>query len=93
MTWEFETPSISMDFLDLTINIKGNKITTKMYQKALNLYQYLMPQSNHPPRMMKDIIFILMQKYRRQNTYDLDYKAMTMQHFNHHVARGWDWKR
>ncbi len=90
LTWEFETPSLSVDFLDLTISIEGNKITTKTYHKFLNLYQYLMPQPNHPPRMMKGIIFSLMQNYKHQNTYHYDYKAMSMNLFHRHVARGWD---
>jgi len=48
LTWEFEEPSNSIDFLDLTISIEGNRITTKTYQKALNMYQYIPPTSEHP---------------------------------------------
>ena len=90
LTWEFEEPALSVAFLDLTINIEGGKITTKTYQKALNLYQYIMPQSNHPPNMMKGIIFSLMRNYHRQNTKYADYKSMATKLFIRHVNRGWD---
>ena len=43
LTWEFEELATSVNFLDLTISIKHNKITTQTYQKQLNLYQYIMP--------------------------------------------------
>ena len=54
LTWEFKVPSQSVDFLDLTIIIERNRIVSTTYQKALNLYQYIMPQSNHPPQILAD---------------------------------------
>ncbi|KAL7549884.1 hypothetical protein ACHAWF_013203 [Thalassiosira exigua] len=49
ITWEFEEPSKSVAFLDLSITIEGSSLTTKTYQKAMNLYQYIPPQSAYPP--------------------------------------------
>ena len=43
LKWDFKDPSTSLNFLDLTINIKSNKISTKPYQKGMNLYQYIHP--------------------------------------------------
>ena len=48
LSWEFEEPSNKVNFLDLTIKIEDNCITKKTYQKSMNLYQYIMPTSNHP---------------------------------------------
>jgi len=90
LTWEFKEPSQSVAFLDLTISIEDSRITTKMYQKALNLYQYIMPQSNHPPNMMKCILYNLTQNYHRQNSKYNDYKDMATKLYNRHVNRGWD---
>ncbi len=90
LTWEFEEPSDSVVFLDLTISIKHGRFITKTYQKALNLYQYLPPTSCHPPWMMKGIIYSLMKNYKRQNTYRKDYHNMAIKLFKRHVARGWD---
>ena len=59
LSWDFEEPSQEVNFLDLTIRIEDSSITSKTFQKTMNLYQYIMPTSNHPDRMMKGIIFSL----------------------------------
>ena len=87
LEWDIEEPSDSVDFLDLTISLKNRRITTKTYQKALNLYQYLTPTSNHPPRMMRGIIHSLLSKYYEQNSNSDDYVAMATKLFRRHVAR------
>ena len=60
LTWEFMEPAKSVDFLDLIILIENKQIVTRTYQKALNLYQYIIPISNHPPKMIEGIIFSLL---------------------------------
>ena len=72
LEWEFEEPSTKVNFLDLTISLENNKISTKTFQKAMNLYQYLSPRSNHPPGMIKGIIYSLLKTYKTQNTYTED---------------------
>lgn len=64
LSWEFEAPSISVDFPDITLTIEDHRITTKTFQKRLNLYlyQYVMRSSNHSPRIMKGIIYSHPQK-------------------------------
>ena len=39
----------------------------------MNLYQYLSPRSNHPPGMIKGIIYSLLKTYKNQNTHTEDY--------------------
>ena len=57
LTWDISEPSTTVDFLDLTITVQPNgRLTTKTYQKAMNLYQYIPPHSAHPPGMCKGII-------------------------------------
>ena len=90
LTWDFEQVGSSVNFLDLTITIEGTKVTTKTYQKALNLYQYIMPSSAHPPGMMRGVISGLLKTYRRQNTYRSDYNKIAIETFKRHVARGWN---
>ena len=90
LTWDIEDPTTTVDFLDLTIRIENNKITTKTYQKELNLYQYIPPRSCHPPGMMEGIVYSLMRTYRRHNTKTSDYYDMATKLFHRHVARGWD---
>ncbi|KAL7531484.1 hypothetical protein ACHAWF_003785 [Thalassiosira exigua] len=92
LSWEFEEPSTSVDFLDLTISIEDRQVRTKTFQKSINLYQYLPPQSAHPPSMMHGIIYSLMKNYRRQNSRQADYEDVAIKLFKRHVARGWDGK-
>ena len=49
LEWEMEERTTSVNFLDLTIYInKDRKFETRTYQKAMNLYLYLLPTSAHP---------------------------------------------
>ena len=90
LTWTFVEPSSSVDFLDLTVTIEQGRIVTKTFQKALNLYQYISPQSNHPPKMINGIIFSLLRTYMRQNTWEDDYQEVTLKLFRRLAARGWN---
>ncbi|KAL7548762.1 hypothetical protein ACHAWF_012019 [Thalassiosira exigua] len=76
LTWEFSELSDTVNFLDLTLKIKGDTIASKTYQKSMNLYQYIPPTSAHPPSMMKGLIYSLMRTYRAQNTKREDYLDM-----------------
>eukprot|EP00957_Ditylum_brightwellii_P013327 1006140-Ditylum_brightwellii.AAC.2 len=60
MEWTFELANTLADFMGLTITIKDGKITTKLYEKSLNLYLNIPPYSAHPPGMLNGIIFSLM---------------------------------
>jgi hypothetical protein len=56
LQWEFTKRSTKLDFLDLTIKITNNKITTSLYEKAVNLYLYLPPHSCHPPGAIRGLV-------------------------------------
>ena len=91
LTWDINEPSTSVDFLDLTITVQPNgRLTTKTYQKAMNLYQYIPPHSAHPPGMCKGIIYSLLQNYYLQNTERSDYHRMAVLLFQRFVAVGWE---
>ena len=49
LKWTVEDPSLSADFLDLTLPFKDEKTIFKTYQKPLNIYQYICPNSAHTP--------------------------------------------
>ena len=51
LTWEFTPLSNSIDFMDMTISITGNKFEITLFEKPLNLYLYISPSSAHPPGM------------------------------------------
>ena len=59
LTWEFSDRSLSVNFLDLTINLNPRtlQITTKLYEKPRNLYLYIPPHSSHPTGVLRGLIF------------------------------------
>ena len=56
LTWEFNTPSDKVDFMDLTISITDSQISTSLFEKPLNLHLYIPPHSAHPPGLLPGIV-------------------------------------
>ena len=68
LTWTSTKLSKSVDFLDLTITIAPNGyITTRTFQKKMNLFLYIPSNSAHPPGLLKSLIFGLLLTYFNQN--------------------------
>jgi len=57
LEWTFKSPRKKLVFVDMTIQIEGSKIITTIYAKPLALYQYIPPESCHPPRVLTGFIF------------------------------------
>ena len=57
-------PSQYGQLLDHSISIKSqaNKFYTGLYEKPHNLYLYIPPHSAHPPRMIRRLIFGVIQR-------------------------------
>lgn len=91
LKWEVhEKTSRSVDFLDLTLNIKGNRIVTKTYQKPQNPYLYLPPHSAHAPGIMKGVIYGQIRTYYRQNSKFSDFVSISRLFFKRLISQGWD---
>jgi hypothetical protein len=57
LRWEFSERTRSTEFLELELNIeRDGSLSTRLYEKALNLYLYLPPHSAHPPGVLKGLI-------------------------------------
>jgi hypothetical protein len=90
LKWNVEDPSFSVDFLDLTLKIEDGNIVSKTYQKPTNLYQYICPNSAHPPWMIGGIVFSMLKRYYHQNTHVEDYWRVAMSFYKRLKDRGWD---
>lgn len=89
LEWTATKPSLSIDFLDLTITIEENgNINTKTFQKSLNLYLYIPPNSAHPPGALKGLIYGNIQKFWNQNTNKEDFRNLTKKFYKHLCNRG-----
>lgn len=77
LKWNIESLTESTTFLDLSINITGNKLITTTYQKPLNLYLYIPPLSAHPSSCLKGLITGEIYRYWSQNSNTEDFINIT----------------
>ena len=56
LTWIFSKRATKVDFMDLTISLVNNRITTTLYEKELNLHLYIPPHSAHPPGVLSGLV-------------------------------------
>ena len=82
----------SLEFMDLTISIKNNKLHFKTFQKKQNLYLYIPPLSAHPKEMIRGLIFGRLRTYYKHNTNIEDYYNMALLLADRLLQRGWEWK-
>ncbi|EJK64504.1 hypothetical protein THAOC_14754, partial [Thalassiosira oceanica] len=47
LTWEFTELDESVDFMDITVSIAGDRLRTTLYEKPMALYLYIPPHSAH----------------------------------------------
>jgi hypothetical protein len=57
LNWMFKSARKKLTFMDMTIQVKGEKIVTTIYAKPLALYQCISPNSCHPPVVLTGLIF------------------------------------
>lgn len=91
LQWDATSLKKSVDFLDLTITIEDDgKISTKTFQKAMNLHLYIPATSAHRTGMIKGIINSLIHRFYKQNSMRKDFIYVTTLLYQCLIARGWD---
>ena len=88
MKWDCNKPTNSVNFMDLTITIEGNRIVTTLYEKALNLYLYIPPFSSHPRGVFTGTISGQILRIRRLCTYKDDADSRIQEFLSRLLARG-----
>eukprot|EP00956_Cyclotella_meneghiniana_P041385 scaffold225046_cov56-Cyclotella_meneghiniana.AAC.2 len=88
LEWTCETPSHSVNFMDLTITIVDNHIETKLYEKDMNLYLYLPPHSSHPRGVFTGLVFGQILRTRRLCTHSADADSSINDFWERMLARG-----
>ena len=56
LTWVVSALSHQVDFMDLTISIRGHRLHTTLYEKPSNHHLYIPPHSCHPPGLLSGIV-------------------------------------
>ncbi len=57
LRWTFKSPRKKLIFMNMTIQAKGEKMITTIHTKPMALYQYIPPNSCHPPGVLTGLIF------------------------------------
>jgi hypothetical protein len=91
LRWEFTPQSTSVDFLDLTISLDQHSFTisTRLFEKALNLYLYLPPHSSHPPGVLKGLIFGMIKRIFQLSSDTIQAQSDCRRFLTRLVARGY----
>ena len=74
LTWKFSERRSSTDMLDttITIEVQHKRLSFKLYEKHMNLYQYLPSHSAHPPGVLQGLIYGNIFRITRLCTYAKD---------------------
>ena len=88
LRWKCETPSASVNFMDLTITIVNGRLETTLYEKAMNLYLYLPPHSSHPRGVFTGLIFRQVLQIRRLCSHKQDADGKILEFFHRLLPRG-----
>lgn len=89
LDWEFSELSLSVDFMDLTISINHQRISTTLFEKPMNLHLYIPPHSAHPPGLLPGIVFGTLFRIYTLCSNDNDRIDRTRIFFKRLIARGY----
>jgi hypothetical protein len=91
LRWEFSERTREVNFLDLTLSIKDDDglISTRLFEKKLNLYLYLPPLSAHPPGVLRGLIYGMILRIYRLTSDPTQCETMVKTFFGRLLARGY----
>ena len=79
----------SILFLDFSINLKGGKLTTDLYCKSSDKYQYLYHTSRHPKNTKTSLPYCLALRLRHICSRENLFKQRTNGMLHHFIQRGY----
>ncbi len=85
LRWEFSQRQRSINFLDMTIFLSDDgTVSTTLFEKCLNLYLYLPPQSCHAPGVLWSLIYGMLHRINRL-TSDKSARRQQIETFYHRL--------
>lgn len=91
LNWTFSPLKRTADFLDITLTINSSgRVDCQLYEKALNLYQYLPPHSAHAPGVLHGLITGMLYRIRLLTTNQTLQKMQIQSFFQRLCQRGYD---
>ena len=76
----------SIEYLDVVVSVVGQKITTAMYSKPSDTHAYLLPTSNHPTHICKNIPKGVMKRVTR-NCSEQVVRDSTYEEYKEHLLK------
>jgi hypothetical protein len=89
LKWEFNELDTCVNFLDLIIDLKDGKFTTKLYEKAFNPYLYLPSHSSHSPGSLKGLLHGSIRRIIRLTTLESDINLSIQKLYERLLHRGY----
>ena len=84
-----ETSTTSVNFLDVTISIKNNKIETDLYCKPTDSHNYLYYNSAHPQKCKDSIPYSQFLRIKRICSKETDFLTHCLNYCRHFIRRGY----
>jgi len=88
LEWEFTPLASSCNFMDLKVEIAGDKIKTSVYEKPMNLYLYIPPHSAHAKGISTGLVLGHVLRYQRLCSDPRDADRKILEFAERLVARG-----
>jgi hypothetical protein len=82
-------PSQMVDFMDMTLSIQHDRITTTLYEKPSNYHLYIPPHSCHPPGLLRGMVYGMVNRLHTLVSDKADRDARTISAFRHLQRRGY----
>ena len=89
LTWEINNQATTVDFMDLTISICDNRISTTLFEKQSNRHLYIPPHSLHPPGVINGVVHGMIHWIYTLCSDESDRKKRVRAFFNHLQVRGY----
>ena len=90
LQWTFSNLAPTAVFLNLKFPLTNGRVTTRIYEKELNLYLYIPPYSCHSTGVIKGIIFGMVHRAKNLCTFDTDCLAFLVWCYNYLLDQGYD---
>jgi hypothetical protein len=93
LEWIVSPPSQVVDFMDMTLLIQHDRITTTLYKKPSNYHLYIPPHSCHPPGLLRGMVYGMVNRLHTLVSDKADIDDRTISAFLHLQRRGyqpWD---
>ena len=90
LEWEISDLGKSCTYMDLNIQITGNRVTTSLYEKPNNLHLFIPAKSCHPPGLLKGMIFGMIYRIQKLCSCKRDQEKRIKEYYRSLLCRGYE---